>query len=112
MGIAARVSALTRRGSFKLKLKKSSDLNFKSMIETIISSLFMIPFIVRNRLLFDEINRKLQNNNYKDKRQVFDDLTALIYYDEKPSDLTLEILLPDDKKKRTLLITREDYDRC
>ena len=82
------------------------------MIEKIISSLFLIPFIVRNPLLIDEINRKLQNNDYKDKRQELNDLTALISCDEKPSDLTIEILLPNDKKNRTLVITREDYDRC
>ena len=82
------------------------------MIEKIISSLFLIPFIVRNPLLIDEINRKLQNNDYKDKRQELNDLTALISCDEKPSDLTIEILLPNDKKNRTLLITREDYDNC
>ena len=52
------------------------------------------------------------NNDYKDKKQVLDDLTALISCDEKPSDLTIEILLPNDKKKRTLLITTEDYDKC
>ena len=82
------------------------------MIDTIISSLFMIPFIARNPLLFDEINRKLQNNDYKDKRQELDVLTALISCDEKPSELTIEILLPNDKKERTLLIKREDYDKC
>ena len=82
------------------------------MIETIISSLFMIPFIVRNPLLFDEINRKLQNNDYKDKRQGLDELTALISCDEKPSDLTIEIRLPNEKKNRALLITREDNDKC
>ena len=82
------------------------------MIETIISSLFMIPFIARNPLLFDEIKRKLQNNDYKDKRQELDVLTALISCDEKPSELTIEILLPNDKKERTLLIKREDYDKC
>ena len=82
------------------------------MIDTIISSLFMIPFIARNPLLFDEIKRKLQNNDYKDKRQELDVLTALISCDEKPSELTIEILLPNDKKERTLLIKREDYDKC
>ena len=82
------------------------------MIEKIISSLFLLPFIVRNPLLFDEINKKLQNNDYKDKKQVLDDLTALISCDEKPSELTIEILLPNDKKNRTLLITIEDNDKC
>ena len=72
----------------------------------------MIPFIARNPLLFDEIKRKLQNNDYKDKRQELDVLTALISCDEKPSELTIEILLPNDKKERTLLIKREDYDKC
>ena len=81
------------------------------MIETIISSLFMIPFIVRNPLLFDEINRKLQNNEI-DKRQVLDELSALINCNEKPSHLTIEILLQNDKKKRTLMISREDHDKC
>ena len=82
------------------------------MIETIISSIFMIPFIVRNPLLFDVINRKLQNNDYKDKRQEFNDLNALISCDEKPSELTIEIRLPNDKKNRKLLITIEDNDKC
>ena len=82
------------------------------MIETIISSIFMIPFIIRNPLLFDVINRKLQNNDYKDKRQELNDLNALISCDEKPSELTIEILLPNDKKNRTLLITIEDNDKC
>ena len=81
------------------------------MIETIISSLFMIPFIVRNPLLFDEINRKLQNNEI-DKRQVLDELSALINCNEKPSHLTIEILLQNDKNKRTLMISREDHDKC
>ena len=81
------------------------------MIETIISSIFMIPFIVRNPLLFDEINRKLQNDEI-DKRQVLDELSALINCNEKPSHLTIEILLQNDKKKRTLMISREDHDKC
>ena len=81
------------------------------MIDTIISSIFMIPFIVRNPLLFDEINRKLQNNEI-DKRQVLDELSALINCNEKPSHLTIEILLQNDKKKRTLMISREDHDKC
>ena len=72
----------------------------------------MIPFIARNPLLFDEINRKFQNNDYKGKRQELDELTALISCDEKPSELTIEILLQNDKNKRTLLIKREDYDKC
>ena len=88
------------------------DSKFKSMIETIIFSLFLLPFIVRNPLLIDEINRQIQNNDNKVKRQALDDLIALINCDEKPSDLTIEILLPNDKNNRTLVITREDNDKC
>ena len=43
------------------------NMKFKRMFETILSSLFMLPFIVRNPLLIEEIDRKLQKNYFKDK---------------------------------------------
>ena len=88
------------------------NMNFKRMIETILSSLFMLPFIVRNPLLIEEINRKLQKNDFKDKRKVLHDLTTLISFDEKQTMFTVDTWLQNDAEKRQIFLTKEDIDRC
>ena len=91
--------------------EKNHNMNFKRMIETILSSLFMLPFIVRNPLLIEEINRKLQND-FKDKRQVLHDLTTLISFDEKQTMFTMDTWLQNDAEKRQIFLPKEDVDRC
>ena len=88
------------------------NMNFKRMIETILSSLFMLPFIIRNPLLIEEINRKLQKNDFKDKRKVLHDLTTLISFDEKQTMFTMDTWLQNDAEKRQIFLTKEDIDRC
>ena len=88
------------------------NMKFKRMFETILSSLFMLPFIVRNPLLIEEINRKLQKNDFKDKRQLLHDLTTLIGFDEKQIMLTMDTWLQNYTEKRQIVFQEEDINRC
>ena len=82
------------------------------MIETILSSLYMLPFMVLHPDIMSRIMKRLQNNEYKDRRQVVDDLTALITNDGQDIHVTVEISLGKESEKRRISCKREDIDRC
>ena len=82
------------------------------MIETILSSLYMLPFMVLHPDIMSRIKKRLQNNDYKDRRQVVDDLTALITNDGQEIDITVDISLGKQSEKKRISFKREDIDRC
>ena len=71
------------------------------MIETILSSLYMLPFMVLHPDIMSRIKKRLQNNDYKDRRQVVDDLTALITNDGQEIDITVDISLGKQSEKKS-----------
>ena len=82
------------------------------MIETILSSLYMLPFMALYSDNMSRIKKRLQNNEYKDRRQVVEDLTTLITNDGQEIDITVEISLGRESEKRRISFKREDIDRC
>ena len=82
------------------------------MIETILSSLYMLPFMVLHPDIMSRIKKRLQNNDYKDRRQVVDNLTALITNDGQEIDITVDILLGRQSEKKRISFKRQDIDRC
>ena len=82
------------------------------MIETILSSLYMLPFMALYSDNMSRIKKRLQNNEYKDRRQVVEDLNTLITNDGQEIDITVEISLGRESEKRRISFKREDIDRC
>ena len=82
------------------------------MIETILSSLYMLPFMALYSDNMSRIKKRLQNNEYKDRRQVVEDLTTLITTDGQEIDVTVEISLGKESEKKRISFKREDIDRC
>ena len=82
------------------------------MIETILSSLYILPFMVLHPDIMSRIKKRLQNNEYKDRRQVVEDLTTLITNDGQEIDVTVEISLGKESEKKRISFKREDIDRC
>ena len=80
----------------------------KEMIETITASHFMLPLTQIDPDINDKIKRSLQSTDYKDEKHVFNDLTALISYDDKQMNLTLDVLLGDETETRRIVFNRED----
>ena len=81
-------------------------------IETILSSLYVLPFMVLHRDTISRNKKRLQNNEYKDRRQVVDDLTALITNDGQEIDITVDISLGKQSEKKRISFKKEDIDRC
>ena len=82
------------------------------MIEPILSSLYILPFMVLHPDIMSRIKKRLQNNEYKDRRQVVDDLTTLITTDGQEIDITVVISLGKQSEKKRISCKREDIDRC
>ena len=82
------------------------------MIETILSSLYMLPFMALYSDNMSRIKKRLQNNEYKDRRQVVEDLNTLITNDGQEIDITVEISLGRESEKKRISFKREDVDRC
>ena len=76
------------------------------MIETILSSLYMLPFMALYSDNMSRIKKRLQNNEYKDRRQVVEDLNTLITNDGQEIDITVEISLGRESEKRRISFKR------
>ena len=84
------------------------QLKIKQMVDMIMSSLLILPFMKLNPEGIDKINKKLQKKEYKDKNQVFQDLTSVLSHESDQEYFTVEILLENEDSKRRIVIKRDD----
>ena len=81
------------------------QLKMKQVVDMIMSSLLILPFMKLNPEGIDKINKRLKKKEYKDKNQ---DLTSVISHESNQEDFTMEILLENEDSKRRIVIKRDD----
>ena len=84
------------------------ELKIIQMVDMIMSSLLIVPFIELNPERIDEIKKRLQKKEYKDKNQLFQDLISVLSYESNQEYFSMEILLDNEDNKRRIVIKSED----